>query len=46
MNAEFKKIRVMAMSRKIFALTGELDTLSRHKDKASINAAKVAKAQS
>lgn len=45
MNAEFKKIRVMAMSRKIFALTGELDTLSRHKNKTSINATNVAKGQ-
>lgn len=46
MNAQFKKIRVMALSRKIFALTGELDRISCHKNKTSINAATVAKAQS
>jgi Integrase core domain. len=46
MNAQFKKIRVMAMGRQIFALTGELDTISRHKNKASINATNIAKEQS
>lgn len=33
MNAHFKKIRVMALYRKILALTAELDTPSRHKNK-------------
>lgn len=46
MNAQFKKIRVMALSRKIFAPTGELDTISRHKNKTSVNATSLAKAQS
>jgi hypothetical protein len=31
MNAQFKKIRVMALSRQILALTAELETISRHK---------------
>lgn len=35
MNAQFKKIRVMSLSRKIFALTSELDTIARHKNKKS-----------
>ena len=31
MNAEFKRIRVMALSRRILALTGDLETLARRK---------------
>lgn len=31
MNAQFKKIHVMALSRQIYALTAELETISRHK---------------
>lgn len=31
MNAQYKKIRPMALSRQIYALTAELETISRHK---------------
>jgi len=45
MNAQFKKIRVMALSRQILALTGELDTISRHKNKTTVPLPKAAKQQ-
>lgn len=46
MNAQFKRIRVMALQRQISALTAELDTLARRKNRALVPVFDIAKARS
>ena len=46
MNARFKSIRVMALQRQISALTAELDTLARRKNRAPVPVFDIAKARS
>jgi hypothetical protein len=46
MNAQYKKIRPMALSRQIYALTAELETISRHKAGTAITATTIQEARS
>ena len=46
MNAQFKKIRPMALSRQIYALTAELETISRHKAGTATTATTIQEARS
>ncbi|MGP5727247.1 integrase, partial [Arthrobacter rhombi] len=46
MNAQFKRIQVMALQRQISALTAELDTLARRKNRAPVPVFDIAKARS
>lgn len=46
MNAQYKKIRPMALSRQIYALTAELETISRHKAGTTTTATTIQEARS